>query len=85
MAAVEDNIREVEWRDLADTVLVFVCMDTPNQYIAVDTVPGWSICCLPFCFPYLPDPPAPTQQHRRRNGRTHPHFTTTQQLHNPCI
>jgi len=29
MAAVEDNIREVEWRDLADTVLVFVCMDTP--------------------------------------------------------
>ena len=28
MAAVEDNIREVEWRDLADTVLVFVCMGT---------------------------------------------------------
>jgi len=29
MASVEDNIRDVEWRDLADTVLVFVCMDTP--------------------------------------------------------
>jgi len=29
MAAVEDNIREVEWRDLADTVLVFVCTDAP--------------------------------------------------------
>ena len=29
MAAVEDNVREVEWRDLADTVLVFVCNDTP--------------------------------------------------------
>ena len=28
MAAVDDNIREIEWRDLADTVLVFVCMDT---------------------------------------------------------
>jgi len=28
MAAVEDNIREVEWSDLADTVLVFVCLDT---------------------------------------------------------
>jgi hypothetical protein len=28
MAAVDDSIREVEWRDLADTVLVFVCMDT---------------------------------------------------------
>src|SRR5258706_10383745 len=27
MAAVEDNIREVEWRDLADTVLVFVSVD----------------------------------------------------------
>ena len=27
MAAIEDNIREVEWRDLADTVLVFVCVD----------------------------------------------------------
>src|SRR5258706_11459628 len=26
MAAVEDSIREVEWRDLADTVLVFVCI-----------------------------------------------------------
>ena len=23
---IEDNIREVEWRDLADTVLIFVCM-----------------------------------------------------------
>ena len=30
MAAVEDNIREVEWRDLADTVLVFVCIDTQH-------------------------------------------------------
>jgi len=29
MAAVEDNIRKVEWQDLADTVLVFVCTDTP--------------------------------------------------------
>jgi len=28
MAAVEDNIRELEWRDLADTVLVFVCLHT---------------------------------------------------------
>jgi hypothetical protein len=28
MAAVDDNIREVEWRDLADTVLIFVCVDT---------------------------------------------------------
>ena len=27
MAAVEDNVREVEWRDLADTVLVFVCIN----------------------------------------------------------
>ena len=28
IAAVEDNHREIEWRYLADTVLVFVCMDT---------------------------------------------------------
>ena len=28
MAAVDDNIREVEWRDLADTVLIFVCLST---------------------------------------------------------
>ena len=28
MAAVDDSIREAEWRDLADTVLVFVCIDT---------------------------------------------------------
>jgi hypothetical protein len=27
MAAVDDNIREVEWRDLADTVLIFVGLD----------------------------------------------------------
>ena len=26
MAAVVDDIREVEWRDLADTVLIFVCV-----------------------------------------------------------
>ena len=25
IASVEDNIREIEWRYLADTVLVFVC------------------------------------------------------------
>ena len=31
MAAVEDNIREIEWRDLADTVLVFVYLDTHND------------------------------------------------------
>ena len=28
MAAVDDNSREIEWQDLADTVLVFVCTDT---------------------------------------------------------
>ena len=28
MAEVEDNIREVEWRDLADTILIFVRMST---------------------------------------------------------
>ena len=28
MTAVDDNIREIEWRDLADTVLVFVCVNT---------------------------------------------------------
>ena len=31
MAAVDDNIRETEWRDLADTVLVFVCVDTRDD------------------------------------------------------
>ena len=31
MAVVEDNIREVEWRDLADTVLVFVRVDTHHN------------------------------------------------------
>ena len=28
MAVVEDNIREAEWRDLADTILVFVGLST---------------------------------------------------------
>ena len=28
MAALEDNIREAEWKDLADTILVFVCLST---------------------------------------------------------
>jgi len=28
MAAVEDNIREVEWRDLAETILIFVRLET---------------------------------------------------------
>jgi len=31
MAAVEDNIREVEWRDLADTVLIFVRVETHDD------------------------------------------------------
>ena len=31
MAAVDDNMREIEWRDLADTVLVFVCVDTRDD------------------------------------------------------
>src|SRR5258706_8936342 len=31
MAEVEDNIRELEWRDLADTVIVFVCADTHHD------------------------------------------------------
>ena len=31
MASVLDNIREVEWRDLADTVLVFVCVPTHHD------------------------------------------------------
>jgi hypothetical protein len=35
-AAVDDNIREVEWRDLADTVLIFVCMYTPySTYLLI--------------------------------------------------
>jgi hypothetical protein len=62
MAAVDDNIREVEWRDLADTVLIFVCMGS-TWYIAVDVIPGWTICRLPFRLPCLPDSPAPAQQH----------------------
>ena len=33
MAAVVDDIREVEWRDLADTVLIFVCMALYTAHI----------------------------------------------------
>ena len=33
MAAVEDHIREQEWRELADTVLVFVCVDTHHDIL----------------------------------------------------
>jgi len=84
MAEVEDSIREVDWRDLADTALIFVCGHSP-RYIVADLALGWSIRCLPFCLPRLFDPPAPAQQHRRRNGRAHPHFTTNQKLDNPCI
>ena len=84
MAAVEDNIREVEWRDLADTVLVFVCGDS-QRHMAAYLVLGWSIRCLPFGLPCLSDPPAPDQQHRRRYGRAHPYFTTAQQFDNSCI
>ncbi len=53
--------------------------------MVADMVLGWSIRCLPFCLRYLFDPPAPDEQQRRRNGRAHPHFTTAQQLYNPCI
>jgi hypothetical protein len=30
MASVDDNILETEWRDLADTVLIFVGVDIPH-------------------------------------------------------
>ena len=50
--------------------------------MVADLVLGWSIRRLPFCLPCLFDPPAPAQQHRRHNGRAHPHFTTTQQFDN---
>ena len=58
MAAVEDNIREVEWRDLADTVLVFVCGHS-KRYMVTNLALGWSIRRLPFWLPYLFVPPAP--------------------------
>ena len=32
MAAVDDNTRELEWQDLADTVLVLVCPDAHHIY-----------------------------------------------------
>ena len=35
MAEVDDNIREIEWRDLVDTMLVFVCIDTPHDILAL--------------------------------------------------
>jgi len=60
MAAVEDNIRENEWRDLADTILGFVCLGT-LRYIVDDIPPGWSICCLPFRLHCLHNSPTPTQ------------------------
>ncbi len=53
--------------------------------MAADVIPGWSICCIPFRLSCLLDPPAPGQQHRRRNGRAYPHFPTTQQLYNPWV
>jgi len=31
IAEVEDNMRELEWRELADTVLIFVCVDTHHD------------------------------------------------------
>ena len=57
----------------------------PPRHMATNMTLGWSIRCLPFCLPCLLDPSTPAQQHRRRNGRAHPHFTTTQQLHDPRI
>jgi len=35
MAEVDDNIQEIEWRDLVDTMLVFVCIDTPHDILAL--------------------------------------------------
>ena len=53
--------------------------------MATNTVLGWSIRCLSFRLPCFLDPSTPAQQHRRRNGRAHPHLTTTQQLYDARI
>lgn len=29
ITAREDNTRDAEWRDLADTILIFVCLNPP--------------------------------------------------------
>ena len=37
-----------------------VCMcEHSTQYMTADVALGWSIRCLPFRLPCLPDPPAP--------------------------
>ncbi len=63
----------------------FCMYGNSTRYMVVDLVLGWSIRRLPFRLPCLLDSPAPAQQHRRLNGRAHPHFTTAQQFYNPCI
>ena len=53
MAVVEDNIREVEWKDLADTILVFVCLSTPYDALLLMWLQDGMIFCSGWANPSL--------------------------------
>ena len=74
MAAVEDNIREVEWRDLADPILSFVRMSTLYGELLLKCLQGGLFAAAFLVFDQHPS--TPTQPCRRYNGGTHPHFST---------
>ena len=81
MAAVEDNIREVEWRDLADTVLIVVCTDTPyDMRLLMRFQDGLFAAFLSAFLIFLTSPTAPTSQWTY-SSTFHNSSATPQRLH----
>lgn len=87
MAAGVDAIRELEWGDMADTVLVFVRsppaspLGLPRLTLGV----GRSLCSIPLRVPALHHHPTPTRQHRDIEEHPAPYVSSTQRLCLMCI
>jgi len=83
MTIVEDGSRDIEWRELADTIDTrFRISDHSARYIAADLSPGRSFAAslsafLLFMIPQL-RPSTPTSQWTC--SRAHPYIATAQQL-----
>jgi hypothetical protein len=69
-------MREIEWGELADTILVFVCGFSTAASYNINHLVVRFICGFSLSFFDFHRHSAPAQQYRRRIGGTRPYFFT---------